>query len=177
MKSSTDEGATQSQDADATWTGVPMSFPRIQGADCCGHIVRVGKDVDPSRIGERVINSNTLRFYVNYRPMESWVFGSECDGAFAQYMKAPSCKAHKVDCDWSDVELASISCSYSTAENLLHRAGVRPGEHVVITGIWGGRIRGSAAGEKARSLRNCSCRLGEGRCNATARRRPGGSPR
>ncbi|MER8428423.1 alcohol dehydrogenase family protein [Mesorhizobium sp. M1403] len=148
VKSSTDEGATQAQDLDATWTGVPMSFPRIQGADCCGRIVRVGKDVDPSRLGERVINANTLRFYVNYRPMESWVFGSECDGAFAQYMKAPSSEAHTIDCDWSDVELASVSCSYSTAENLLHRAGVKPGEHVVITGASGGV--GSAAVQLAK---------------------------
>ncbi|BAV52844.1 alcohol dehydrogenase (plasmid) [Mesorhizobium loti] len=148
VKSSTDEGATQAQDADATWTGVPMSFPRIQGADCCGHIVSVGINVDPCRIGERVINANTLRFYVDYRPMESWVFGSEVDGAFAQYMKAPSCEAHKVNCDWSDVELASVSCSYSTAENLLHRAGVKVGEHVVITGASGGV--GSAAVQLAK---------------------------
>ncbi|CDX52884.1 Alcohol dehydrogenase [Mesorhizobium plurifarium] len=143
VKSATDEGATQSQDADATWTGAPMSFPRIQGADCCGRIVSVGRNVDQSRIGERVINANTLRFYVDYRPMESWVFGSECDGAFAQYMKAPSCEAHRVNCGWTDVELASIPCSYSTAENLLHRAGLKSGEHVVITGASGGV--GSAA--------------------------------
>ncbi|RWI85437.1 MAG: alcohol dehydrogenase [Mesorhizobium sp.] len=138
VNSATEEGATQAQNADATWTGKPMSFPRIQGADCCGHIVSVGQNVDPDRIGERVINANTLRFYVDYRPMECWVFGSECDGAFAQYMKAPSCEAHKVDCDWSDIELASIPCSYSTAENLLHRAGLKSGEHVVITGASGG---------------------------------------
>ncbi|WP_246707537.1 alcohol dehydrogenase family protein [Mesorhizobium sp. NZP2077] len=148
VKASTGEAATQAQDADATWTGAPMSFPRIQGADCCGRIVSVGNNVDPRRVGERVINANTLRFYVNYRPMESWVFGSECDGAFAQYMKAPSCEAHKVDCDWSDVELASVSCSYSTAENLLHRAGLKPGEHVVITGASGGV--GSAAVQLAK---------------------------
>ena len=42
--------------ADAAWSGEALSFPRIQGADCCGHIVGVGDDVDPARIGERVIN-------------------------------------------------------------------------------------------------------------------------
>jgi NADPH:quinone reductase-like Zn-dependent oxidoreductase len=31
---------------DAGWQGVPLSLPRIQGADCCGRIVAVGKDVD-----------------------------------------------------------------------------------------------------------------------------------
>jgi NADPH:quinone reductase-like Zn-dependent oxidoreductase len=147
VKSSTEAGGTEgfetSQDADATWSGTPMSFPRIQGADCCGCIVAVGGGVDPGRIGERVIVRNMLRTYVDYRPMECWTFGSECDGAFAQYALAPSRETYKVDCDWSDVELASIPCAYSTAENMLHRAGVREGEHVVVTGASGGV--GSAA--------------------------------
>lgn len=86
---------------------------------------------------------NMLRSYVDYRPMECWTLGSECDGAFAQYAKAPARETYKVECEWTDVELASVSCAYSTAENLLHRAGVVAGEHVVITGASGGV--GSAA--------------------------------
>lgn len=128
-------GATQS---DAAWSGEALSFPRIQGADCCGYIVSVGKDVDPSRIGERVIVRNLLRSYVGYRPFECWTLGSECDGAFAQFMKAPARESHKVDCDWSDVELATLPCAYSTAEGLLHRANVQSGERVLITGASGG---------------------------------------
>ncbi|PSH65717.1 alcohol dehydrogenase [Phyllobacterium brassicacearum] len=147
VTSGTESGGTQgfvsAQDADASWSGVPMSFPRVQGADCCGRIVSVGDDVNPERIGERVIVRNMLRSYVDYRPFECWTFGSECDGAFAQYAKAPSRETYKVECDWSDVELASIPCAYSTAEALLHRADVRKGEHVIITGASGGV--GSAA--------------------------------
>ena len=37
---------------DASWSGIPMRFPRIQGADVCGHIVDVGRNVCRSRIGE-----------------------------------------------------------------------------------------------------------------------------
>lgn len=136
-------GFETSQDTDASWSGAPMSFPRIQGADCCGRIVAVGEGVDQGRIGERVIVRNMLRTYVDYRPMECWTFGSECDGAFAQYARAPSRETYAVDCDWTDAELASIPCAYSTAENMLHRAGVREGEHVVVTGASGGV--GSAA--------------------------------
>lgn len=131
------------QNDDASWSGVPLQFPRIQGADCCGYVVAVGEGVSPARIGERVIVRNMLRTYVNYRPMECWTFGSECDGAFAQYAKAPARETYKVDCDWSDVELASVPCAYSTAEGMLHRAGVKADEHVVITGASGGV--GSAA--------------------------------
>ena len=63
------------------------------------------------------------------------------DGGFAQYTVAPSREALAVDCDWSDAELASIPCAYSTAENMLHRAGVAAGvgaEPVLITGASGG---------------------------------------
>src|SRR5262245_57547269 len=44
-------GAGSSSSSDASWSGNPMSFPRIQGADCCGHIVDVGESVDQGRIG------------------------------------------------------------------------------------------------------------------------------
>jgi len=132
---------------DASWSGVPLAFPRIQGADCCGVIVAVGSGVDDARVGERVIVRNMLRSYVDYRPFECWTFGSECDGGFAQYARAPARETHCVDCDWSDAELASIPCAYSTAENMLHRAGVGV-ERVLITGASGGV--GSAAVQLAK---------------------------
>ena len=141
------EGFDEVDDADASWSGVPLTFPRIQGADCCGFIVAVGERVDHARIGERVIVRNMLRSYVDYRPFECWTFGSECDGAFAQYAKAPARETFSVDCDWSDAELASIPCAYSTAENMLHRASVGA-ERVLITGASGGV--GSAAVQLAR---------------------------
>jgi NADPH:quinone reductase-like Zn-dependent oxidoreductase len=129
--------------ADAAWSGASLKFPRIQGADCCGHIVAVGEGVDKARICERVVVRNMLRSYVGYRPFECWTFGAECDGAFAQYAKSPARETCRVDCDWSDAELASIPCAYSTAENMIHRAGVAAGEAVLISGASGGV--GSAA--------------------------------
>src|SRR5262249_28928426 len=152
IKGSTAESASgrlgATSDADAGWSGTALTFPRIQGADCCGHIVVAAEEARPSRMGERVIVRNMLRFYVNNRPFECWTFGSECDGGFAQYAKAPASETYKVDCDWSDVELASIPCGYSTAEGMLHRAQVRAGEHVLVTGASGGV--GSAAVQLAK---------------------------
>lgn len=133
--------------SDASWSGVSLDFPRIQGADCCGEIVAVGEGVATDRVGERVLVNNLLRTYVDYRPFECWTFGSECDGGFAQFAVAPSRETFKVECDWSDAELASIPCSYSTAENMLHRAGLGA-EVVLITGASGGV--GSAAVQLAR---------------------------
>lgn len=119
-------GFAAAGDADGSWSGTALAFPRIQGADCCGRIVAVGAGVDAGRIGQRVIVRNLLRTYVDWRPFECWTFGSECDGGFAQYAVAPSRETYAVNCDWSDAELAAIPCAWSTAENMLHRAGVGP---------------------------------------------------
>ena len=80
---------------------------------------------------------------VDYMPDECWTMGSECDGAFAEYMLAFSDESFKIESNWSNAELASIPCAYSTAENLLERSGVKEGEVVLITGASGGV--GSAA--------------------------------
>ena len=133
--------------ADAGWSGAALEFPRIQGADCCGRIVYTGEGVDRNRIGERVIVRSMMRSPVGHRPFECWTFGSECDGAFARYAAAPAAEAYRVDCDWTDAELASIPCAYSTAENLLHRASVGA-ERVLVTGASGGV--GSAAVQLAK---------------------------
>ena len=81
---------------------------------------------------------NMLRTYVDYRPYECWTFGSECDGGFAQFAVAPARETYAVESDWSDTDLAAIPCTYSTAENMLHRAGVTAGERVLVTGVSGG---------------------------------------
>jgi NADPH:quinone reductase-like Zn-dependent oxidoreductase len=127
---------------DATWSGAPMEFPRIQGADVCGVIVEVGHDVDRSRIGERVLVRAMMRHPHDSTPFACWTFGSEADGGFAQFVTTSSFAAVAVNSSWSDVELASIPCAYSTAENMLQRSNVGP-EKVLITGASGGV--GSAA--------------------------------
>jgi NADPH:quinone reductase-like Zn-dependent oxidoreductase len=73
--------------------------------------------------------------------------GSECDGGFAQFAVAPAIETHAVDCSWTDAELASVPCAYSTAENMLHRANVGA-ERVLVTGASGGV--GSAAVQLAK---------------------------
>ena len=142
-----ESGFSEAEDDDGSWSGEKLHFPRIQGADCCGYIVAVGDNVDSTRIGERVLIRNMLRSYVDYEPFKCWTLGSECDGGFAQYAKAPSKETHKVDCDWSDTDLASVPCAYSTAEGMLHRANVAS-ERVLITGASGGV--GSAAVQLAK---------------------------
>ena len=131
--------------ADATpgWGGTAMQFPRIQGADCCGTIAAVGPGVDAQRVGQRVLVRPVLRMYAGYAPFACWYLGSECDGAFAQFVKVPADAALPVRSNLSDAELATFPCAYSTAENLLTRSGVHVGDRVLVTGASGGV--GSAA--------------------------------
>ena len=119
---------------DGAWGGNALRFPRIQGADACGEIVAVGAGVDSNRIGQRVLvdpmmlDGNESLKYV----------GSECDGAFAEYIKVPTQNAYAISSSLSDAELASFPCSYATAEGLVTRAQVVAGERVLVTGASGG---------------------------------------
>ena len=124
---------------DPTWGGNPIVFPRIQGADVCGEIVAVGKDVDAGRIGERVITDNWLRDPED--PLnrdKTGYFGSECHGGYAEYTVIPAANALAVTSDYSDAELATFSCSYSTAEGMVCRAAITASDTVLITGASGG---------------------------------------
>lgn len=124
---------------DPTWGAAPISFPRIQGADVCGFIEAVGADVDPARIGERVISDNWIRDPVDPADMnKAGYFGSERDGGFAEFTTIPATNALAVRSDFSDAELATFSCSYSTAEGMLTRASVTSGDTVLVPGASGG---------------------------------------
>ena len=134
---------------DASWSGAALQLPRIQGADVCGTIVSVGKNVSSERIGERVLIEPCLR-ELHGKPLDQFAYlGSECDGGFAEYTIAPDRHAYAIDSTYTDVELASFPCSYSTAENMLTRANLQSGERVLITGASGGV--GSAAVQLAKA--------------------------
>jgi len=124
---------------DPSWGGAPLAFPRIQGADVAGTIVAVGSGVSQARMGERVIADCWLRDWSD--PMnraKTGYVGSECDGGFAQYVALDARNALAVDCGLRDAELATFSCSYSTAEGMLSRAGVCEADTVLVTGASSG---------------------------------------
>ena len=127
---------------DGSWSGNPLDFPIIQGADICGNIVAVGKSIDEKRIGERVIVRTMQEVPLNQNNYSSWTVGSECNGGFAQYTSIRSSETFAVNSNWTDAELGSIPCAYSTAEGLLYRSKLKD-EIAFITGASGGV--GSAA--------------------------------
>ena len=124
---------------DPTWGGAPITFPRIQGADVCGEIVAVGDGVDPARIGERVITDGWLRDPDDLKDInKTGFYGSERDGGFAEYATTPARNALAITSDLTDAELATFSCSYSTAEGMLTRAHVTAHDTVLVPGASGG---------------------------------------
>ena len=126
------------------WSSSPLAFPRIQGADVAGRIVAVGEGVESNRIGDRVMIDPWLLSPGNWMDEKAAAyFGSECDGGFADYACVRSANAIRIDCDLSDAEIATFPCAYTTAENLIGRTGLQPGETVVVSGASGGV--GSAA--------------------------------
>ncbi len=124
---------------DPTWGGAPITFPRIQGADICGEIVAVGAGVDAARIGQRVITDGWLRDPDDPGNMDkTGYYGSERDGGFAEYATTLAVNAVPIKSDLSDAELATFSCSYSTAEGMLTRANATDKDTVLVPGASGG---------------------------------------
>jgi NADPH:quinone reductase-like Zn-dependent oxidoreductase len=122
-----------------SWGNSSIQFPRIQGADVAGRIAAVGNGVDDGRIGERVLLDPWLLATGDYLdPARSMYFGSECDGGYAEYTRIRGENAVRIETPLSDAELATYPCACTTAENLVARSGLRPGETVVIAGASGG---------------------------------------
>ena len=83
-------------DDDATWSGKPLEFPRIQGADVCGVIVAVGDNVANDRLGERVI-------------IDPCLFEGDDEAVIMKtgdYINIPAHRKHRVE--WTDPEEDTI---------------------------------------------------------------------
>jgi NADPH:quinone reductase-like Zn-dependent oxidoreductase len=125
----------------------PSPFPFIQGTDCCGRVAELGPGGDAALLGRRALIRPCMRPHGFGSPETVWM-GSDFDGAFAEYVLAPASEVFPVQSGLSDEELGAVPCSFGTAENMLARAGVRRGQHVVVTGASGGV--GSSAVQLAR---------------------------
>ena len=135
----TGDALAGAEEEDGTWGGASISFPRIQGADAVGTVVRVGKAVEQSLLGKRVMIDGWLRDWDDpLNQSKAGYFGSECDGGYAQYTKVSHLQVHPVKSTLSDAELATFACSYVTAENMLNRGTVTAGDTVLVTGASGG---------------------------------------
>jgi NADPH:quinone reductase-like Zn-dependent oxidoreductase len=131
-------GTADDPDAEAGWLG-PLDFPRVQGGDVAGTVVRAADGSDAALVGSRVLVDPA-----NYdgpgrdaRPND--VLGSERDGGFAEHVVVPAARVHPVDgSPLTDVELAALPIAYGTALGMLERGSVADGHTVLVTGASGG---------------------------------------
>lgn len=132
------EGFAAVSDQDGAWGGA-IEFPRIQGADVCGVVAALGQGAPADLLGKRVLIDTWLRDWSDPGNMaKARYFGSEVDGGYAEYTKAPVTNLHPVDSAMSDAELATFATSSITAENLLVQGKVGTGDVVLIPGASGG---------------------------------------
>ncbi len=75
----------------------------------------------------------------------------EFDGGFADYCTVPAVNVHRIERDdITDVELAALACSWSTAAHMLHRVGLEAGQRIAVTGAR------AASGARSSRWRRCA---------------------
>jgi NADPH:quinone reductase-like Zn-dependent oxidoreductase len=116
---------------------IPTPFPFIQGTDCCGVVTQVADTSDAHLLEQRVLIRSCMRPHGFNNMVNIWM-GSDFNGAFAQYVKVPANEVFPINSSWTDAELGSIPCSYGSAENMVQRARVQAGDHVLVAGASGG---------------------------------------
>jgi NADPH:quinone reductase-like Zn-dependent oxidoreductase len=131
----------------AGWPGIKLEYPHIPGADGAGEVAAVGPGVDGWRLGERVvINSNLSCGGCEYclagmdNRCRSWqLLGEHVRGTYAQYVAVPAVNLLRLPDGFDPKVAAAGALVYHTAwHSLITRAGLHPGESVLVVGASGG---------------------------------------
>ncbi|KJQ53422.1 NAD(P)-dependent alcohol dehydrogenase [Microbacterium sp. SA39] len=119
-----------------------VEAPLVLGHEAGGVIIAVGDEVDAARLGERVSIEpqrpcrrceycRSGRY--NLCPQIEFYATPPINGAFAEYVAIQQDFAHRVPASVSD-EAAALMEPLSVAIAAIQKAGVRPGDRVLITG-------------------------------------------
>lgn len=129
------------------WPGIKLTYPHILGADGAGEIAALGSGVKRWTIGEHVvINPNLscgqceacLAGYDNR--CSSWgLLGETRSGTYSQFVVVPESNLYPMPSGFDFHAAAAAALVFQTAwHSLISRAGVRPGESVLVIGASGG---------------------------------------
>jgi NADPH2:quinone reductase len=134
------------------WTGmgipgVEISYPHIGGVDGCGIVESVGNGVDVAWIGRRVVHNAAVEIRGPAHPQapseatlapEYHLIGEHSHGTHREFWCVPV--ANAFDIGGADPQqAAAIGLAALTAWSMMLTKGkLRPGQHVLITGIGGG---------------------------------------
>jgi NADPH:quinone reductase-like Zn-dependent oxidoreductase len=129
------------------WPGIKLEYPHIPGADGAGQVAALGPGVENLHIGERVvINSNLSCGQCEYclagmdNRCRSWqLLGEHVRGTYAEFVAVPSVNLLRLPDGFDEKIAAAGALVYHTAwHSLITRAGLRPGESVLVVGASGG---------------------------------------
>ncbi len=129
------------------WHGTqswPTAPPVVLGHEMAGVIADIGADVDGWRVGDRVVCETAARICglcqlcrtgrYNLCPQREG-YGATIDGAFAEYVAAPTRILHRIP-EHTAMEDAALTEPLAVAYNaMVERAQVKPGDVVVIQGV------------------------------------------
>jgi L-iditol 2-dehydrogenase len=119
-----------------------VEAPLVLGHEVSGRIVAVGEGVDASRVGERVavepqrpchVCSQCVAGRYNLCPNMRFYATPPVDGAFTQFVTAPSMFAHTLPDGLSD-DAGALLEPLSVGIAALRKAGTTPGDRVLIAG-------------------------------------------
>jgi NADPH:quinone reductase-like Zn-dependent oxidoreductase len=129
------------------WPGIKLEYPHILGADGAGEIAAIGPDVSGWLTGDRVvINSNLSCGVCPYcvagqdNRCERWqLLGETVRGTYAEYVVVPAANVYPLPQGYDESRAAAAALVFHTAwHSLITRAGLRPGETVLMVGASGG---------------------------------------
>lgn len=127
--------------------GAPIKLPHILGVDPSGVVTAVGEGVDPAMIGQRVVALPWRSKPVG--PLDA--VGMQHLGGYAEFVKLPASATVAIPDGLGFPEATIVTRHAPQAFNLLRdRAGLKPGETVLVMGAAGGL--GSAGVQVAKLL-------------------------
>jgi NADPH:quinone reductase-like Zn-dependent oxidoreductase len=129
------------------WPGLKLEMPHWCGADVAGEIVELGEDVAGWQVGQRVVvDPGVTLFEDEYtrRGLDSvspgyHVLGENRRGGAAEYLAIPAGNLAAMPDDKDFAEAAApLLVSLTAWRMLMHQAGLRAGETVLVVGAGGG---------------------------------------
>lgn len=118
-----------------------LTYGVVLGSDGCGVVERTGSNVNPERIGERVLINPNINWGPNpeAQSLQYHILGMPTHGTLSEYLVVDEDRIHKVPEHLSDEEAAALPLGGLTAYRAAFTKGqVQSDMKVLVTGIGGG---------------------------------------
>lgn len=127
--------------------GPDIKYPAVSGSDACGVVERIGPGVDSSWLGKHVVLNAAIDTGDTPRagdpppiPTPNFrLIGEHFPGVHAERFLAPVANLAAINDAQDPAAAAAFGLTHLTAYSMMvAKAGLRPGQSVLITGIGGG---------------------------------------